>query len=218
MSKDQTIKSVIEQVLKEVNGSRKFKQSIDLIISLKDFNPKNPNDKVDEYVRLPVGGFKKISVCALVGKELYPNAKDNCDEVIQFDEFKNWSKARDAKKLGRKYDYFIAQANLMPEIAKVFGKYLGSIGKLPNPKMGTVVPANGDTAKVIENLKVMVKLKTKNQPNVHTIIGKEEMSAEDITKNAVTVIERIEHALPKGKQQIKHIFIKATMSKSYKVE
>lgn len=209
----------IETLLKEEKGKKNFTQTVDLIISLKEFNPKNPQEKIDEYVTLPHGNFKKISVCALVGKELAPNAKKHCDQVITQEEFNEWAEnPRRIKKLVRKHDYFIAQANLMPEIAKTFGKYLGSKGKMPNPKIGLIIPPNGDTSKTIKNLQNLARIKTKNQPNIHTIIGKENMTPQQLTQNAMTIIERVEQLLPRGKQQIKKITVKLTMSKPKQIQ
>ena len=106
----------------------------------------------------------------------------------------------------------------MQDIARTFGKYLGTKGKMPNPKLGQIIPPNGDLAPAIARLKTTAILKTKNQPNVHTSIGTEEMKNEEIAENAIIIIEKIIQDLPNGKQQFKHAYIKKTMSKTIKLE
>lgn len=212
-------KTVIEALekLRKNTKKLKFSQTIDLIISLKHFNTKK-GEKIDDYVQIK-HPFKKLKFCALVGKELAENAKKNCETTITKDEFENWAKTpREIKKLVRKHDYFFAQANLMPDIARTFGKYLGTKGKMPNPKLGQIIPPNGELAPAIARLKTTIVLKTKNQPNIHTSIGTEKMKNEDIAENAITIIEKIMQDLPNGKQQLKHIYIKKTMSKTIKLE
>ncbi|MBR9679092.1 MAG: hypothetical protein GON13_02385 [Nanoarchaeota archaeon] len=212
-------KTVIEALekLRKDTKKLKFSQTIDLIISLKHFNPKK-GEKIDDYVQIKYP-FKKLKFCALVGKELAENAKKNCETTIIIDEFENWTKTpREIKKLVRKHDYFFAQANLMPDIARTFGKYLGTKGKMPNPKLGQIIPPNGDLTPAIARLKSTTILKTKNQPNLHMSIGNEEMKNEEIAENAIIIIEKVIRDLPNGKQQLKHAYIKKTMSKTIKLE
>jgi large subunit ribosomal protein L1 len=213
-------KTVVEALgkLRKETQKRKFVQTIDLIISLKSFDVKK-GDKIDDYVALPHGDFKKQRYCALVGKELAENAKKNCDTTIKLEEFNDWAKTpREIKKMARTHDHFFAQANLMPDVARVFGKYLGAKGKMPNPKLGQVVPPNGDLAPVIKRLNNTAILRTKNQPNIHTTVGNEQMEDGQIAENALVIIDRVLHELPNAKQQVKHIHIKMTMSKSVKLE
>lgn len=213
---EKTVNQALEQLKKET-PKKGFKQSVELIISLKGFDVKK-GDKIDDYVQLPNEHGKQLKFCALVGKELAPNAKQNCQTTIQHEEFNTWAaKPREIRKLVRKHDYFIAQLNIMPEIARVFGKYLGTKSKMPNPKLGLVLPPNGDVAPVMERLKKIVLLRTKNQPNIHAMIGTEDMDNAKLTKNAVTILEKISHDLPGGRQQIKGAYIKLTMSKPVRV-
>ena len=67
MDKKQILSAIKE--LKEKH-KRNFKQSIDLIITLKDLNLKKPDEQVDFFAQLHYQKGKKITTCALVGPEL----------------------------------------------------------------------------------------------------------------------------------------------------
>lgn len=64
---------------------------------------------------------RKLKICALVDKELFNSAKDCCDRVIMKDEFSRFDK-KSLRKLANDFDFFIAQSNVMPDIAKYMGK------------------------------------------------------------------------------------------------
>ncbi|PIO00146.1 hypothetical protein COT72_03220 [archaeon CG10_big_fil_rev_8_21_14_0_10_43_11] len=199
--------------LKEQAKSRKFTQKFDLIFSLREFNIKK-GDKIDDYLLLPHGTGRTSKFCALVGKELIVDAKKICDTAILVDDFEEWaSNPRKIRKLVRSHHYFIAQANIMPQIAKTFGKYLGSVGRMPNPKLGQVIAPNADLKATVTRINKIAILKAKKQPNLHLLIANTEMADEDIWNNIRVVYDKVLADLPKGKQQLRHVFIKLTMSK-----
>ena len=75
---------------------------------------------------------------------------DAAFETHDFDQFKD--NASKIKKLAGEYDFFVAQANIMPQVATVFGKVLGPRGKMPNPKAGCVVPPKSQLGPLKERL------------------------------------------------------------------
>ncbi len=197
---------------------RKFKQSYELIINLRDLDLKKPEQQVELWVKLPFDKGRKTKIAALVGPELAEQAKQSCDKVILHDEFPRYAADKKAvKMLGREYDYFIAQANIMPDVAKTFGRVLGPRGKMPNPKAGCVVPPNANLKALAEQLRQTVKVSAKIQPSIKAMVGKEEMPAEQIADNINTVYTNVLHKLPQEAQNIKSILLKLTMSKPVKI-
>ena len=209
-------KDILEKLkeLRKNSKKRKFSQSVDFSIVLKDVNLKDPEQRIDEFYILPNKPGENIKICALVDKDLSTQAKEVCDKVILKDDFSEWDgKSREIKKLADEYDYFIAQATIMSEIAKTFGKFFGPKGKMPNPKSGSIVPPNKDLKPVVERLKKTVNIKAKKQPVLSARVGTEETTDEKIAENVFYIYENIVRKLPRKEQQIKKKTIKFTMSK-----
>jgi large subunit ribosomal protein L1 len=212
-------KQVIEAIKKarESPKKRKFSQSIDLIINLKEFDTKR-EAKVEDFIALPNGRGKDAKVCGLVGLEM-KNMIGDFDKVIMINDFGKYTNPRKARKLARSYDFFIGQAELMPQIAKSFGKYFGPIGKMPNPKGGQIVPSKIlNLTPILQRLKKTSKITVAKVPIASCRIGDEKMDNEKLAENIVFAIDHIEHALPRGKANIKNIIIKTTMGAPVKVE
>jgi len=203
---------------KKAAKKRKFKQSVDLIITLKDINLKNPEEQVDFFIQLhnPLG--KKIKVCALVGPELKLKAEKMFDTVIgenEFDKLRNNKKAM--KKLVKEHNYFVAQSNLMSRIAQYFGKILGPRGKMPNPKAGCVVDLKTDLNTLYKKLQRTVRVVAKTQPQIQCFVGVEDLEDEKIADNIHTIYESLIHQLPKGEQNINKVYVKLTMGPAVEV-
>lgn len=211
-------KAQVTKALEELHQHKKrnFVQSYDLIITLKDIDIKVK--PVDTFAVLPNSRGKKIKVCALVGQELAEQAAKTCDLVIRENEFPDYKgDKKKLKNLARTYDFFIAQVTLMPQVAAVFGRVLGPRGRMPNPKAGCVVAPSADLAALKERLQKTVQLKSRNSPMVQCIIGSEEMGAEQVADNVLSVYNQITKMLPNEEQNIKTVYLKKSMSKVVKV-
>ena len=100
----------------------------------------------------------------------------------------------------------------MPIIGKLLGKYLG-----PRRKMPKVIPPNANMDKVLENIKKTVIIRARTS-NIQVSVGKENMDNDKIRENVKRVIEEVEKTLPKGRSQIKAVYLKLTMSKPVKID
>ncbi len=192
---------------------RKFKQTYDFIINLKHLDLKKPEEQVETWVKLPFDKGKPIKIGALVGPELQESAKTNCDLVIMHDKFPSFAaNKKEVKKIARQYDYFIAQANIMPDVAKTFGRVFGPRGKMPNPKAGCVVAPNANLKTLTETLRKTIKVSAKLQPSVKVMVGKEDMPDEQIADNMLAVYSSVIQKLPQEAFNIKTIMLKLSMS------
>ena len=215
MNKEQII-SALKQA-KENSKKRNFKQTVDLVINLKDIDLKKAEQQVNLSVPLHYTRGKKVNVCALVGPELLAQAKDVCDNAISVDDFGKYSNKKEIKKLANDYDYFIAQATIMPKVATVFGRVFGPKGKMPNPKAGCVVAPNANLKPLYEKLQKTIRVVTKNDPIVQCAVGNEEMKDEEVVDNVMTIYDALIHALPNEKHNIKDIYLKLTMGKAIRI-
>ncbi|MEK6862870.1 MAG: hypothetical protein AABW57_01765 [Nanoarchaeota archaeon] len=211
-------KKILETLkqLREKSSKRNFTQKIDLVLNLRNLNIKNSDENVDLFVNLPHAPGKKLKICALVGKEIEDQAKI-FDKVIKRDEFSNYDNKKELKNLVKEFDYFVAQANLMTDVAKVFGKTLGPRDKMPNPKSGSVITQTSNLSELKLKLEKTVRLKTKNEPILKTYVGNETMKDEDLAENIIAIYDSVIKALPQGEGNLKNMILKLTMSNPIKV-
>ncbi|MBU0461371.1 MAG: 50S ribosomal protein L1 [Nanoarchaeota archaeon] len=212
----ETLQKALKQ-LKETSQKRNFNQSYDLIINLKDLNLKNPDEQVDLYIPLHNSPGKKFKICALVGTELREEAQKVCDKMILVDDFSQYKDKKAIKKLAEEYNYFIAQANVMPKVAAAFGRVFGPKQKMPNPKAGCVVPPKTNLAPLYERLQKTVRAMAKTQLSMKLMIGNEAQKDEEVIDNIMTVYNALIHKLPKEEHNIRSVFLKLTMSKPVKI-
>ena len=212
-------KNQVTQTLKKAKGNspkRNFTQSIDLIVNLKDIDLKKTEQSINLFHTLHYSKGKKAKICALVGPELLTQAKEVCDLAISVDEFPKYKKA-ETKKLATDYDFFIAQATIMPKLAQTFGRVFGPKGKMPNPKAGCVVPPNANLKPLYDRLQNTIKLQTKNDAIIQTIVGNEKMNEEEVIDNIMTTYADLVNHLPNGENNIKNALIKLTMGKPFQI-
>ncbi len=213
MNKEQ-IQKALEEIKKQ--PQKKFAQSYDLVINLKDYDVKQA--PLDFFAHLPYSKGKKVKVAAFVDQQLADQASKFCDTVIRdtdFDRYKEDKKA--AKKLAQNHDYFIAQATIMPKIAAVFGKALGARGKMPNPKLGCVVPPNANLEPLVKKLATTVRLSAKKGTNLQCIVGKQDQAEIQVIDNILAVYQTAIKQLPNEAHNIREILLKTTMGKPVKV-
>jgi large subunit ribosomal protein L1 len=210
VSKEEIIQTL--KLLKEHSPKRKFSQSVDLIFNLKDLDLKKPEEQLDIWLPLPQAKGKAVRIAALVGPEMKEQAKAACDTVITHDEFKRYEgKKKEIRNLAKKHDLFIAQANIMPDVARYFGRVLGPRGKMPNPKAGCVVPPNANLKTLTDKLKKTLHVVAKTQLSAKCSIGKEDMPEEHLMDNIMTAYNAVVHALPQEINNIRAILLKYSM-------
>ena len=212
MNKEQ-IQKTLEELKK--HSKRKFTQSYDLIINLKNLNVKS--NPVDFSVTLPNSNGKKIKIGAFVEPLMVEQAEKACDLVIKETDYNNYKDKKVAKKLAQDYDYFISQATLMPKVAAAFGRVLGTRGKMPNPKLGCVIPPNANVEQLVKKLSATIKLSAKKATNLQCMVGKEDQPNEEIVANIMAVYQAAIRNLPNESQNIKDVCLKLTMGKPVRV-
>lgn len=204
------IEKSLEKALAELrkNEERKFDQTVDLILNLQKFDPKK--NQINIFVNVPFK-IKDKKICGFF------ETKQKSVETIILSDFKNYSDKNSLKKLVKKFDFFIAEASVMPKVASTFGKVLGPAGKMPSPAMGILMDVN---EKVIEEVKEKIsnslRIRVK-EPSIKLAIGKQSMKDKEIIENIMTVYNSVLKVMPKGNDNMKNIEVKFTMTKPQKV-
>ncbi len=193
---------------------RKFPQSIDLVVKLREVDLKKPENRINEAIALPNPPDKSLKICVIASGDLATRAKDaGADMLISRQDLENLGKDKKAaRKLAVNYDFFIAEAPLMPLVGKGLGSFLGPRGKMPTP-----VPPNAAIDQVVSNHRKMVRVRMREQPVLQCRVGTENMSDDKLVENVQTVVTRVEQKLERGFKNIGEILLKATMSKPVKI-
>lgn len=205
------LKEQLEQALVELrkNKERKFDQSVDLMINLQKFDVKK--NQLNMFISVP-HKIKDKKICGFF------EVKHESVDTITRSDFKKYSAKQEVKKLARQYDFFIAQASLMPVVATTFGRSLGPTGKMPSPQLGIIMDADERTVKeLINKINTSVKVKIK-EASIKVAIGKQSMKDEDLIENILTVYNAVLKVMTKGKENIKNIELKFTMTKPQKIK
>jgi large subunit ribosomal protein L1 len=193
---------------------KKFTQSIELIINLRDIDLKKPESKIQESIELPHALAKQSKICVIAGGELALKARRaGADVVIERAELEALAgNKKKQKSLVNDYDYFLSEAPLMPTVGRVLGAVLGPKGRMPTP-----VAPNANIADIMERQRKTVQLRLRGQPVLQCKIGAEDMTDEQIAENIETVIRRLEGKLKRGLKNIRSIVIKTAMGPPIKM-
>jgi len=200
------MKKALEELRK--HEKRNFKQSLELIIKLKDLDLKKPENRLNQVVVLshPIG--KPIKVCVIAGGDLALKSKEaKADLVIGRDQLEELAKdKKSSRKLQNGYDFFVAEASLMPLVGKTIGPVLGPRGKMPTP-----IHPNAPIAEVIEQARRTVRIRVRDQPVIQCRVGSDDMSDDELAENIQAVFASVEGKLERGSRNISVVLIKTTM-------
>jgi large subunit ribosomal protein L1 len=208
-------KELVEKIKEAIDSAkeRKFLESVEAAINLKDVDLSNPKNRINEEVILPHGRGKKIKIAVFGSGELAVKARKAADLVIVSEELDTLvDDKKKAKQMVIDHDFFVAEAPLMPIIGKRLGVFLGTRGKMPKP-----IPPQADPAPIVKNLRNTVRLRSKERKTFHVSIGTRTMKVEDIADNLEVVLKRLESKLERGKLNIHSIYVKTTMGPAVRI-
>jgi large subunit ribosomal protein L1 len=212
VSRDAIAKAVAD--MKAKSEKHKFNQTVELAVKLRELDLKRPESRINESIELPTAASKNVKVAVIAGGDLAIRARNaGADVVIGRDELDRMGREKkEARKLAQNYDFFVAEAPLMPQVGKSLGQMLGPRGKMPTP-----VPPTAPIDDVIKRQRKNVRLKMKDQPVIQVRVGTEDMPDDVLVQNIQTVISRLESKLEKGSKNISGVAVKTTMGPLVKV-
>ena len=197
----------------EHNPQRNFRQSVDLTINLKEVDMNEPSNRIDEEVHLPHGRGEPAKIGVFATGEMALNAKDAADAVFQPEDIEEIaSDTKRAKTLADDFDFFTAEASLMPTIGKTLGRFFGPRGKMPRPLSPTA-----DIGEEVKKLRETVRVRSRSKTTFHCRVGKEDMDPEALAENLQVLVKRVEEHLERGRMNIKSIYVKTTMGTPVRV-
>jgi large subunit ribosomal protein L1 len=192
----------------------KFDSTVEIHIRT-TLDPRQADQQVRDVVVLPHGLGKAIRVLVFAAGEAATIARNaGADTVADDDESMNKIQAGWAD-----FDVAISTPDLMGKVGRL-GRVLGPRGLMPNPKAGTVVPAE-DLPRAIEEAKAgRVEFRLDKTANIHVQIGKVSFEEQKLYENMAVLMEAIKKARPTGAKgsYIKSVTLASSMGPGVKVD
>ncbi|MBU2535989.1 MAG: 50S ribosomal protein L1 [Chloroflexota bacterium] len=169
----------------------KFDETVELHLRM-GVDPRNASQQVRGVALLPHGLGKQVKVLVFAQGEAVKAAETAGADYVGGDEL--------VKKIEDgwlEFDTAISTPEMMGKVGKL-GKILGRKGLMPNPKSGTVVPAE-DLPRVIEDSrKGRVEFKLDRTAIIHVPLGKASFDNEQLMGNLTALVEAVVKAKPSG--------------------
>ncbi len=209
---DSAIEEAVNRALEEA-PERKFRETVDLAINLRDIDLNDPSNRIDESVVLPAGTGQETSIVVFADGETAVRARDVADQVLDGDDLEDLGDDDDAAKdLADETDFFVAEARMMQDIGRHLGTVLGPRGKMPTP-----LQPDDDVVEVVNRMKNSVQLRSGDRRTFHTRVGAEDMTADDIAENIDVILRRLHADLEKGPLNVDSVYVKTTMGPAVEV-
>lgn len=203
---DRNSLEVVTEALQKA-PERKFPETVELSINLKDLDLSIPKNRLEDDVPLPGGRGKPVKVALFGTPEMCQKVRGVADKIVPSTELEDFMKdSKGAKRVVDDIDFFLAEAPLMPTIGKRLGVVLGPRGKMPRP-----VPPGSDPTNLIKALQRSVRVRSKGNRTFHAAVGSREMPAEQIAQNVDALLTRVVGKLERGRTNIESVYVKTTM-------
>ena len=203
----------VEQ-LRTVMKARKFTETIELQVTLKDYDPMKDKRFVGS-VRLPNVPRPTLKICLIGDAKHEAEAKAaNLDiDVTSLDELKKFNKDKKlVKKWAKKYSILLASDTVLKKVPVVVGPILTRIQRFPQ-----VVSHKESLEQKVLDTRASVKFQLKKVTCMNTAVGRADMSDEELKQNVMMSLNFLASLLKKGWHNIKAVYIKSTMSSSIKL-
>ncbi len=191
----------------------KFDETVELHLRM-GVDPRNASQQVRGVAMLPHGLGKKLRVLVFAQGEAVRIAQSAGADYVGADDL--------VKKIEGgwlDFEVTIATPDMMGKVGKL-GKILGRRGLMPNPKSGTVVPAD-DLPRMIEDArKGRVEFRLDRTAIIHMPLGKISFENDKLVANLAAAVEAVVKAKPGGVkgQFIKTATLTTTMGPGIKLD
>jgi len=177
-------------------------------------DPRHADQQVRDVVVLPNGLGKTVRVLVFAeGEDALMAEQVGADFVADDEMIKRiqggWTD----------FDVAIAVPSMMGKVGRL-GRVLGPRGLMPNPRAGTVAPAD-DLPRLINEAKAgRVEFRVDKTSNVHAPIGKASFSEEQLLENLDVLLDAIKRARPPATKgtYVRKITLANTMGPGIKLD
>merc|ERR1712211_19460 len=185
---------------------RKFAETIDLQVGLKNYDPQK-DKRFSGTVKLRHIPRPKFSVCVFGDQQQHDEAKEKGVPFMSADDLKKLNKQKKlVKKLAKKYDAFLASESLIKQIPRLLGPGLNKAGKFPS-----LLTHGDDIIDKVNDLKSTIKFQMKKVLCLSVAIGNVSMSEDELVQNIHLAVNFLVSLLKKHWQNVRSLYIKSTM-------
>lgn len=177
-------------------------------------DPRHADQQVRDVVVLPHGLGKTVRVLVFAQGEDARIAEEAGADIVADDEV-----IQRIQNGWVEFDVAIAVPNMMGKVGRL-GRVLGPRGLMPNPRAGTVAPAE-DLPRLIQEAKAgRVEFRVDRTSNVHAPIGKASFTEEQLLENMQALIEALKRNRPAAAKGafIRRITIANTMGPGIRMD
>merc|ERR1712121_112607 len=205
----ETLYECVGAVLKgSKDKPRKFLESVDLQIGLKNYDPQK-DKRFSGTVKLKYVPRKKFRVCVLGDQAHCDEANEKGLPSMSADDLKKLNKdKKKVKNLAKSYDAFLCSDTLIKQIPRLLGPGLNKAGKFP-----TLITHADDMEQKVNDLKATIKFQMKKVLCLSVAVGNVEMTEEQLMENVRLAMNFLVSLLKKHWQNVKSLHIKSTMGK-----
>merc|ERR1711997_170787 len=205
----ETLYECVAEVLKgSKDKPRKFLESVDLQIGLKNYDPQK-DKRFSGTVKLKHVPRNKFRVCILGDQAHCDEAKEKDIPSMSADDLKKLNKdKKKVKRLAKSYDAFLCSDTLIKQIPRLLGPGLNKAGKFP-----TMITHVDDLDAKVNDLKATIKFQMKKVLCLSVAVGNIEMTEDQLMENIRLAMNFLVSLLKKHWQNVKSLHIKSTMGK-----
>jgi len=190
-----------------------FDEAVELHLRM-GLDPRNASQQVRGVAFLPHGLGKQVRVLVFAQGEAERIAQTAGADYAGGDEL--------VKKIEDgwlEFDVAIATPDMMGKISKL-GKIIGRRGLMPNPKSGTVVPADDLPRAIDESRKGRVEFRLDRTAIIHVPLGKVSFDDDKLMDNLAAMVDAVVKAKPSGAkgQYVRTASLATTMGPGIKLD
>jgi len=177
-------------------------------------DPRHADQQVRSVVLLPHGLGKEVRILVFAEGEAEEIAQEAGADYVGSDDL--------VKQIQDGWLDFDVAISIPPMMSKVgrLGRILGPRGLMPNPKAGTIVPAEDLPRAIKESRLGRVEFRIDKTANLHVPIGKVSFPAERLLDNMAALLEAVKKAKPASSKgtYVRKITVATTMGPGIKLD
>ncbi len=206
------LRKSVEEIFKEsAESKRKFTETVELQICLKNYDAKDK--RFAGSIRLPTAPKKNFSVCVLADAAHIEEAQKHSVPFMDVEALKNLKKNKKLiRKLCQQYDAFLASDSLIKQIPRLIGPGMQKAGKFP-----ALLSHDEDMRQKIVDTQSTIKFQLKKVMCMAVAVGNVGQAPEEVEKNIVLAVNFLVSLLKKNWQNVKALTVKSTMGKPKRV-